>query len=636
MKKFNMLGFSVLLLVASLAISACTTEVEVIKEVPGETVTVTKEVPVEVIKEVEKIVEKEGAVRTVVEEVIKEVKVKGDTVTVEKIVEVEVIAPPVGAPKGHVKLAAADINSPNGLPRFCTAGCAETIYMSGITDVLFNAVNKGGVVTTEPMVALSYILDSSLESGTFTLREGVQFHGGYGEMTSEDVQFSYNDANSVTNPESIHGQAGDFAPLIQSMEALDPYTIKLNYRNYDSRGILHRFSSFWQTAGIMSTAVFEEHGIEGMQDMYIGVGPFENIEWSQNGKIEGVAFADYYGHVGPEKMTLLEVPEGASRRAMLETGEVAIAQVATKDYPGLTSKGFNAQKGGMFNTIRDVSMVGNYWETHNALTGAEITRDRDTSLPWVGNPFENGDYDENTPSMVSSQKVREAFAWAIDREALVENLLGGLGFVNHQAYLAGSNPNYQAEWDWGLDYDKSKALMAEAGQSGGFEMDLWVGTGELGAEIGESVGAAWQENLGVKVNLIKTAYSTYRPGLVARTNKTPGVNICGDENKSNFPYDWAHGFVVSSFSAGGYGVGQEIPYATKSYSKMSGEPDKAVREALAAEFYTNNRKWANCIGFFEEPLWPYWDPNQIESWDMRPQANGNIGTINNVNLVIMK
>ena len=161
-------------------------------------------------------------------------------------------------------------------------------------------------------------------------------------------------------------------------------------------------------------------------------------------------------------------------------------------------------------------------------------------------------------------------------------------------------------------------------------------TGELGAEIGESVGAAWQENLGVKVNLIKTAYSTYRPGLVARTNKTPGVNICGDENKSNFPYDWAHGFVKSSFSAGGYGVGQELPYATKSYSKMSGEPDKAVREALAAEFYTNNRKWANCIGFFEEPLWPYWDPSQIESWDMRPQANGNIGTINNVNLVIMK
>tara|TARA_Y100000588_G_C14200968_1_gene902475 strand:- start:100 stop:1629 length:1530 start_codon:yes stop_codon:yes gene_type:complete len=509
--------------------------------------------------------------------------------------------------------------------------------MSGITDVLFRAVAENGVATTEPAVALSYDLDPSLKFGTFKLREGIQFHQGYGEMTAKDVAFSYNDANSVTNPESIHGQAGDFAPLIASMEAIDDYTLKLNYRNFDSRGILHRFSSFWQTAGIVSTAVFDELGVEGMQDVYIGVGPFENDEWSQNGKIEGHAFPDYYDHVGPAKITILEVPEGASRRAMLETGEVAIAEVATKDYAGLSDKGFVAQKGGLFNTIRDISMVGNYWEENNALTGEPMTRDRDTSLPWVGNPFENGDYDESTPSMVSSQKVREAFAYSIDREALVENLLGGLGFINHQPYLAMSNANYKDEWGFGTDYEYAKGLLADAGQGSGFEMDLWVGTSELGSEIGESVGAAWQENLGVKVNLIKTAYSTYRPGLVARTNKTPGVNICGDENKSNFPYDWAHGFVVSSFSAGGYGVGQEIPYAAKSYSKMSGEPDKAVREELAAEFYANNKKWVNCIGIMEEPLWPYYDPNQIESWDMRPVAEGTLGAgFNHANLIKMK
>ena len=222
-------------------------------------------------------------------------------------------------------------------------------------------------------------------------------------------------------------------------------------------------------------------------------------------------------------------------------------------------------------------------------------------------------------------KVRNAFSWAIEREELVENLLGGLGFVNHQAYLSSNNPSYREEWSWGTDFDMAKSLMAEAGQSGGFEMDLWVGTSELGAEIGESVGAGWEQNLGVKVNLIKTAYSTYRPGLVARTNKTVGVNICGDENKSNFPYDWAHGFVVSSFSAGGYGVGQEIPYATEIYSTMAGEPDKAKREELAARFYSENRRFANCTGLFEEPIWPVYNPNIIDEWDMRPMANGNLG-----------
>lgn len=552
-------------------------------------------------------------------------------------VDAATTAPP-GSPLGTLTMAVEDINSPNGLPRFCTDGCSETIYMTGITDVLFDSILKEGVVSVEPMLALSYELDPGLWFGTFKLREGVQFHGGYGEMTAHDVEFSYNDANSVTNPESIHGQAGDFAPLIANMEAIDDYTIKLNYRNYDSRGVLHRFSRFWQTAGIVSKKVFEDHGVEGMQDIYIGVGAFENDEWTQNERLEGYAFADYWGSAlghGPfvEKAIWLEVPEAASRRAMLETGEVQIAQVDTRDYLGLSEKGFKAEKGGVHNIIRSISMVGNYWEANNALTGEVMNRDRDTSLPWVGDPFENGDYDESTPSMVSSQKVREALAWAIDREALVENLLGGLGFVNHQPYLSVNNPNYDDAWSWGIDFEHAKALLDAVGHGGGFGMDMWVGPSGLGAQIGESVGAAWQENLGVKVNLIKTDYSTYMSGLIARTSKTPGVFICGN---SNFPYDWAHGFVLSSFSARGYGVGQEIPYATKSYATMSGEPDVAKREELAAEFYTHNRKWANCIGIFEEPMWPFSNPKAVESWDQRPIANGNVGGINNVRTVVLK
>jgi ABC-type transport system substrate-binding protein len=552
-------------------------------------------------------------------------------------------------PSGKLTLAVLDVNAPNGLPRFCTAGCSETIYMSGITDVLFNSkANPDGTVTTEPMLALDFTLDPSLEFGTFTLRQGVQFHHGWGEMTAADVAYSYNDANSVTNPESIHGQAGDFAPLILSIEAVDDYTVQLNYRNYDSRGVLHRFSRFWQTAAIVSKAVFDQYGVEGTQDVYVGVGAFMAEDanyldsWKQNEGIRLIANPNYYASKdgnGPfvESINWLEVPEGASRRAMLEAEESQIAQIATKDFPELQSKGFELQKKGLFNTIRDISWVGNYWESHSGLTGEALDRERDISKPWIGNPFENGDtFDEATNSMVQSQKVREAFSWAIAREELVENLLGGLGFVNHQAYLSSNNPNYREEWSWGTDFDKAKSLMADAGHGDGFEMDVWVGTSELGAEIGEAVGADWEEHLGTKINLIKTAYSTYRPGLVARTNKTVGVFICGDENKSNFPYDWAHGFVVSSFSAGGYGVGQEIPYATEIYSTMAGEPDKAKREELAARFYSENRRWANCTGLFEEPIWPVYNPSVIDEWDMRPMANGNLGTINNVRTIKLK
>ena len=554
-------------------------------------------------------------------------------------------------PTGKLLIATTNIGAPNGLPRFCSAsagGCAEIIYTSGITDTLFmSALDATGTATTEPMLATEFTLDPSLEYGDFTLRQGVQFHDGYGEMTSEDVAFSYNDANSVTNPESVHGQAGDFAPLIASMDPIDPYTVRLQYRNYDSRGVLHRFSMFWQTAGIVSKAVFDDLGVEGMQRTYVGVGAFEVNEphdtegWVLQKHIKMTAFPDYYaqgeGTIGPHvaEVEFRDIPAGESRVAALQAGEAQIAQVELAALPSLLSDSrFDAQRGGAHNAMFNVSMgSGNYWEEFGALTGEQLERDRETeNYPYIGNPFENGAYDENTPSMQSAKLVRNALAWGIERDDLVENIISGLGVVNHQPYLSINNPNYNDDWNWGTDYDQAKSLLSEAGYADGFEMDMWIGTGELNAHVGEAVGAGWQQNLGVKVNLIKTEYGTFRPGLVARTNKTPFTG-CGDENHSNFPFDWAHGFVMSSISAGGYGVGMEVPWAAQTYLEMAGEPDKAKREELATAFYTNNREWAMCVGVFEFPIWPAFNVEQVAQWDQRPMANGNMAGINNVRTI---
>ena len=542
---------------------------------------------------------------------------------------------------GTLTVAVNSVNSPNGLPRFCTSGRAETIYASGITDVLFNSVVKNDVLTTEPMLALSYEMEPGLDSAVFKLREGVQFHRGYGEMTADDVKFSYDDANSTISPKSIHGQADDFAALIQEIEVVDDYTLKVNHRNYDSRGPLHRFSLFWKTAGIVSSAVFREHGLSGMQNVFVGVGAFTNEEWSQGGKIVGHAFVDYWGGSlgqGPfvEKVIFLEVPEPSSRAGLLETGEVQIAQVQSKDYSSLMEKGFLPNKDAQHNLIHNVSMVGNYWEKYSSLDESILNRRQDTSLPWIGNPFENGSYDENSSSMVNSRKVRNALAWSVDRQELLDTVLNGFGYVNHQPYLSVNNTNYIDGWSWGLDYEKARNLLKEAGYRGGFSLDIWTGPSGIGSEVGESLGRVWQENLGISVNLVDTNYEVYRPGLIARTSKLPGINTCREENHSNFPYDWAHGFDMSSFSTRRYGAGQEIPYATKTFKRMSGELDIDVRKRLAAEFFTNNRVWANCFGIFEEQLWPFYDPENVVDWDQRPTAIQNLGGINNIRTVELK
>ena len=225
---------------------------------------------------------------------------------------------------------------------------------------------------------------------------------------------------------------------------------------------------------------------------------------------------------------------------------------------------------------------------------------------------------------------------SINRQELLGSVLNGFGYVNHQPYLSVNNINYIDGWSWGLDYEKARNLLKEAGYRGGFSLDVWTGPSGTSSEVGESLGRVWKENLGISVNLIDTNYEVYRPGLIARTNKLPGINTCREENHSNFPYDWAHGFDMSSFSNGRYGAGQEIPYATKAFKLMSGELDIEVRKRLAAEFFTNNRVWANCVGIFEEQLWPFYDPENVVDWDQRPTAIENLAGINNIRTVKLK
>ncbi|MCH8818659.1 MAG: hypothetical protein IIC92_13125, partial [Chloroflexi bacterium] len=162
-------------------------------------------------------------------------------------------------PSGETTIAVNAINAGTGTPRFCSAGCAEDVYITGIMETLFRPIygDTLGAQPEEGILASSFELDPNLKWLDFTLREGIQFHDGWGEFTAQDVVFSYNDANRNTQPESIHGQAGDFAPLIKNFEILDTYKVRMNYENYDSRGIRHRFSTFWQTAGIVSAAVFD-------------------------------------------------------------------------------------------------------------------------------------------------------------------------------------------------------------------------------------------------------------------------------------------------------------------------------------------------------------------------------------------
>lgn len=553
-------------------------------------------------------------------------------------------------PTGEATVATNEVVAPSGTPRFCSAGCAEAMYISGIMETLFAPVYQDnlGELPENGVLATGFELDPDVKFLDFTLKEGVQFHDGWGEFTAEDVAFSFNDANRNTQPESIHGQAGDFAPLIKNFEVLDTYKIRLNYENYDSRGIRHRFSTFWQTAGITSKAVYDDKGADGMRDFRIGTGAWSEESWIQSDKIVLNAVPDHHRKTASvAKITFLEVPEASSRRAMLETGQVIMAQPALADWNALADAGFEINLDSGHGNIRNLGMTGNWWEDTRYYDGKVLERET-SDKAWVSDTNSGDDYE-------NARLVRIGLAHAIDRVALQESILDGWG--DGPMYFAYQPPNAHpitqshsgdyvdtskggdggaGGWAYPLDFDLAKEFIADGGFPDGFDMkNVWTGPPGLTSELMTAIGGIWSAELGVNVTLNNAVYSTYRPGLVARTTSEPFVG-CGDDANTSMPYDWARGFVMSSWSDGGYGVGMEIPFAADNYAKVALMTDKAARSAANEAFAQKGIENALCIGLVHEPVGTVQNPDLIAEYEKLPQAEGSLQQMNNLESLVLK
>ena len=81
-----------------------------------------------------------------------------------------------------------------------------------ISILLYNGLLRfaPGGVDVEPDLATEWSVSDDGLVYSFTLRQGVQFHKGYGELTSADVAFSL---NRVGDPELASPFAGDVDPL---------------------------------------------------------------------------------------------------------------------------------------------------------------------------------------------------------------------------------------------------------------------------------------------------------------------------------------------------------------------------------------------------------------------------------------
>jgi len=291
------------------------------------------------------------------------------------------------------------------------------------------AIKDGKVTTTEvePDLAESWTMSDDGTVWTFKLRKGVQFHKGFGEMTAEDVQFSF-ERQIKRAKGMLFAQNLD---VIKEIAVVDPYTVQITLKAYDPVFLLRMVG--YQHGYIVSKKAAEKSGDQFGWNP-VGTGPFYFEKHLPREKVILKAHDKYYfGRPQIDEVHWFDVPEDATKLIGLEKGTFDIL------YPEVVTADFEAQ-------VKKIGAV----------------------LDKRGPGGQERIYIDLTKPPFADIRVRQAFIHAVDRQAIKDTLYPGTlanlaisplppGYFGH---IPMELPEYNP--------DKAKKLLAEAGHPNGF------------------------------------------------------------------------------------------------------------------------------------------------------------------------
>ena len=334
-----------------------------------------------------------------------------------------------------------DISTPN---IFRTNNWKQTPMYENLVDI--------DPVTGQALPYLATDWSVSEEEMRFTLRQGVQFHNGWGEFTAKDVEHMYWE---MAHPDTELGTGRNFRNQIDGVVVVNDYEVVMPL--IEPNPILFRaISQYQEIAVINSKAHFDEFFAANQrwpeigEEPIAGTGPYQydDIEEGSYLRYRRVPGTHYRDQVDFEELELRWIPEASTRMASLLTEEVHIANLPTD----LASE---AVRRGMKNVDAQASDL----RMHIAFVCCHLNDREDPSMGYI--------YGDDIPMM--DIRIRRAISKAIDREVLNQAFFGGNGQLavmnGYKESTRGWNPEWAERYpeQFGFDPDAARALLAEAG-----------------------------------------------------------------------------------------------------------------------------------------------------------------------------
>ncbi|MBM3504180.1 MAG: ABC transporter substrate-binding protein [Alphaproteobacteria bacterium] len=192
---------------------------------------------------------------------------------------------------------------------------------------------------------------------------------------------------------------------------------------------------------VIDMAAFNEMGVTDFSVKPVASGPFRVTKWD-NQEQTSVAFDKSWRPAKIKNMRILHVPEAATRLASLQAGEIDVAyNMGPDDVPRIRAAGHTAA----IESAPFVASIGLF------------TVDFAKKWPNGKTPF-------------ADKRVRQAANLALNKDALVGQLLGGLGKAAGQPAVPstfGYNPDVKP---YPFDPERAKRLLAEAGYGSGVNL----------------------------------------------------------------------------------------------------------------------------------------------------------------------
>ncbi|WP_435988397.1 ABC transporter substrate-binding protein [Sulfitobacter sp. SH24] len=306
-------------------------------------------------------------------------------------------------------------------PHDCTDATDELTVLHAIYDTLVKREGQGFV----PALARDWEASEDATVWSFTLQPDVAFHDGTpcdaGAVAASLTRMAREDKGYTLGAPAVWRQFLGGAKL----EVLDLMRLRVTLA-----APMADLLDVLEQAFIVAPSAFAALDA-GDHSAQVGSGPYRITEITSE-RISAARIAGHFsGTPANETVTWLLEPDAAKRQAMLQRGEVQVANGL--DFAA--SRGLGAMRHEFLSPVAIIYLLN---AAHGPLADA---------------------------------RVRRALSLAVDREAIIETVMQGAarplrGFVSPNHFGAGTGQGVQ------MDRDTARALLAEAGHADGLKLDV--------------------------------------------------------------------------------------------------------------------------------------------------------------------